>query len=179
MGWGWGEGEFWSKSVPFTPVAHFRPVSPVQAEKDLWGGTIWQDAVCHVGYLALPTCEWPDASQPSPLSLLGLNGTGYHRNGWLVAAVVMKRKGGVRQVFETHKSCKSRRLKCFLFFFATYRPTSFFSFFFCRCSSLFFNLTKICQASSKCHFYEYRSLIRIWCDKNHTDIIMMSGPLFN
>ena len=69
VGYWRGGGEFWSKSVPFTPVAHFRPVSPVQAEKDLWGGTIWQDAVCHVGYLALPTCEWPDASQPSPLSL--------------------------------------------------------------------------------------------------------------
>ncbi|CAB1453061.1 unnamed protein product [Pleuronectes platessa] len=45
--------------------------TPGPSQQDVYGGTIWQDAVCHVGELALPTCEWPDACQPSPLLLLG------------------------------------------------------------------------------------------------------------
>lgn len=43
------------------------PRSRVPGQRDVRGGTIWQDAACHVGSLALPMCEWPDASQPNPL----------------------------------------------------------------------------------------------------------------
>ena len=33
-----------------------------QPPKDVWGGTIWQEAVCHVGELALPKCANGQAS---------------------------------------------------------------------------------------------------------------------
>ncbi|KAK9514797.1 hypothetical protein VZT92_025485 [Zoarces viviparus] len=64
--------------------------------------------------LALPTCEWPDASQPNPLHLMGPSGSGCHGDGWLVAAAWRRqgrRVGGGdgSLVRESNKSDRSQR----------------------------------------------------------------------
>lgn len=80
----------------FTPADLCRPRSRVRASQDVCGGTIWQDAVCHVGELALPTCEWPDASQPNPLLSHGTpSGSGCHGDGRLVDALRDDEKKGM------------------------------------------------------------------------------------
>lgn len=98
----------WCWFVPTRPAAHIRASFLSLGLQDVCDGTIWQNAVCHVGVLALPTCYRPDASQLSPLPF-----------SWDWAARVameicgccvgMKRKGGGSQAIESNKSDRSQQ----------------------------------------------------------------------
>lgn len=46
----------WCRFVPTRPAAHIRASFLSLGLQDVCDGTIWQNAVCHVGVLALPTC---------------------------------------------------------------------------------------------------------------------------
>lgn len=47
---------FWCWFVPIRPAAHIRASFLSLGLQDVCDGTIWHNAVCHVGVLALPTC---------------------------------------------------------------------------------------------------------------------------
>lgn len=98
-----------SRSVPFHTSRPWQAQIPGPGLQDVCDSTIWQDAVCHVGELARPTCEWPDASQPGPLPLLmGPSGSGCHGDGWLVAAAWQWKEREGSQVIESNKSARSQ-----------------------------------------------------------------------